>query len=68
MEFKLLTLLLLLLQLHKLEQRVASLQNAQFLRCKYCQKVPEYLAVLKEKLAGIFQEQRRAIQDVSKLK
>ena len=68
MEFNPLTLLLLLLQLHKLEQRVASLQNAQFLRCKYCQKVPEYLGVLKGKLAGIFQEQRRAIQDVSKLK
>lgn len=47
---------------------MASLQNAQFLRCKYCQKVPEYLGVLKGKLAGIFQEQRRAIQDVSKLK
>lgn len=58
----------LLLQLHKLEQRVASLQNAQFLRCKYCQKVPEYLKVLRGKLAAIFNEQQRGIQEMSKLK
>lgn len=56
------------LQLHKLEQRAASLQNAQFLRCKYCQKVPEYLKVLREKLAAIFNEQQRGIQEMSKLK
>lgn len=56
------------LQLHKLEQRVASLQNAQFLRCKYCQKVPEYLKVLRVQLVAIFQEQQRGIQEVSNLK
>lgn len=52
----------------KLEQRVASLQNAQFLRCKYCQKVPEYLRVLKVMLASIFQKQLRDIQEISNLK
>lgn len=47
---------------------MASLQNAQFLRCKYCLKVPDYLTVLREKLATIFQEQQRGIQEMSKLK
>lgn len=61
-------LIYLFLQIQKLDHRVASLQNAQFLRCKYCQKVPEYLKVLRMRLTTIFQEQQRGIQDMSQLK
>lgn len=61
-------LIYLFLQIQKLDHRVASLQNAQFLRCKYCQKVPEYLKVLRTRLTDIFQDQQRGIQDMSQLK
>uniref|UniRef100_A0A1B0GH39 Uncharacterized protein n=1 Tax=Lutzomyia longipalpis TaxID=7200 RepID=A0A1B0GH39_LUTLO len=52
----------------KLEQRIASLQNAKFLRCKLCQRLTKRLELLNEKFHILLQEKRSRLQELTNIR
>lgn len=44
--------------MHKLEQRILSLQSAKFLRCSKCQQYQTQMEIIEKKLENYVQDRR----------
>lgn len=52
-------------QIHKLEQRIASLRNANFLNCSRCQNLKSYVNFFKDKFQAFVIERKEMLKEMA---